>query len=97
MEHAGLWDRSAVLISSDHPLRGPEYGAGLTEDDKRLIRGKLSPFVPFLLKLPDQQRTVTFSPGFNTVVSRGLLESILRGAIAGPEQAVEWLSAHTGS
>ena len=77
---AGLWDSTLLLVSSDHPYR-----------NSRQIDGKSDPRVPFLVKLPGQRTSVEYSPPMHTLVSRGLLEAALEGAIRTPEDAAKWL------
>jgi hypothetical protein len=67
MMKAGLWDRTAVLVSSDHPYR-----------NSRMVDGKSDERVPFLLKLPHQEQGYEYTTPLPTVESRRLVESILR-------------------
>jgi hypothetical protein len=94
MEKAGLWDRSIVLVSSDHPLRPYEWNYRPTwtaEDQQVTPAGKESPLIPFLLKLPGESRGVSFKPAFNTVLTQDLLLAALQGKITTPKAAVSWL------
>jgi hypothetical protein len=83
MTRAGLWDKSAVLISSDHP-----YRASMGVD------GKTDPRVPFLLKLAGQSSSAAYLSNLHTIVTKSLLETILRGQIESQAQAIGWLHAH---
>jgi hypothetical protein len=83
MEEAGLWDTTAVLLSSDHPFR-----------EATAIDGKMDPRVPFLLKMPGQKAGLTFSPAFNSIISANLVMSILHGKTTTPAEAAAWLQAH---
>lgn len=93
MEKAGLWDKSIVLVSADHPLRPYEwnYRPTWTAEDREATAGKESPLIPFLLKLPGEKRGVTFQPAFNTVLTHDLLLAALKSKITTPETAVRWL------
>lgn len=93
MEKAGLWDKSVLLVSSDHPLRPWEwnYRPTWTDEDRKATAGKESPLIPFLLKLPGERRGVSYQPAFNTVLTHDLLLASLKGEIATPESAMRWL------
>jgi hypothetical protein len=94
MEAAGLWDSTALLISSDHPLR--QFKRSDFEDgDAQLGGGVTHPYVPFLLKLPHQKAGLAFNGKFNTVHSGAILERVLRRELTTPEQAAGWMSAHS--
>lgn len=80
MERAGLWDKTAVLLSSDHSYRGSPA-----------LDGKMDHRIPFMLKLAGQREGLDFEPPFNTVLSADLLLAILRGEIAAPRAAANWL------
>jgi arylsulfatase A-like enzyme len=86
MEQSGVWDDTTILLSSDHWCR-----TALSID------GKLDHRVPFLLKLPRQTRALALREPFNTVLSRELLFSVLRGDLRRPEEVAAWLKAHRGT
>jgi hypothetical protein len=85
MEDAGLWDRSAVLVSADHGWRtglwhgSPDWTA---EDEAASHQGTMG--VPFLLKLPNRTTGVSYGEKFNTVATRRLLIDILKGDLTDP-------------
>jgi sulfatase-like protein len=81
MTNAGLWDKTTVLVSSDHPDR-----MSLSVD------GKEDPRVPFLLKLAGQTSGMTYEPVLPTIVTKPLLEAILDRKITTPEDAIKWLT-----
>ena len=83
MEQAKVWDRTAVLLSSDHWYRS-----------SRLLDGKLDHRVPFLLKLPGQTTATSFDQPFNTVLSQNLLLCILKKEISAPPDVLHWLEIH---
>lgn len=80
LETAGLWDRTALLVSSDHPW---QWSSSLD--------GKSDPRVPFLLKLPGQTEGVTYPQPFNTVLSHDLVLGVLRGELKDASDVVGWL------
>ena len=75
MEAAGLWDRTAVLISADHGYRGDRSVDGGPIADR---------WVPFLLKLPGQHQPFEYRHQLETIRSAGLLLDILEGRITMP-------------
>lgn len=83
MTNAGLWDRTTVLVSSDHPNRMSME-----------VDGKEDPRVPFLLKLAGQSTGVDYEPMLPTIVSKSLIEAILDSRVITTEDAVKWLTAH---
>jgi len=84
LEAAGMWDRTTVLVSSDHSHRSAP----------RNLDGKTNPRVPFLLKLAGQKTGVEFPSDFNTVLTKELLLAILKSEVSTPRQAIEWLARH---
>lgn len=85
MEDAGVWDTTAVLLSSDHGMK-----------HSGLLDGKSDSRVPFLLKLSRQTEGFEYDQKFNTVVSGNLLLEILDARIETPRQAAEWLDRQDG-
>lgn len=83
MEHAGMWDRSAVLVSSDHSLR---WYSNLNETTDLRI--------PFLLRLPGQHRGETYSPHVDAMLSHDLVLSLLDGELSQPSQLASWFDVH---
>jgi hypothetical protein len=80
MEHAGVWESTTVLLSSDHSMK-----------HAALLDGKADLRVPFLLKFAGQSEAGVYEPVFNTVLTRELLVDVLRGNVASARQAAEWL------
>jgi hypothetical protein len=104
MEEAGVWDSTAVLVSSDHWWRAkevwsPETGdptsrAYWTEEDARTQQPTPDYRVPFILKLPGQASGFVYGPAFNTVLSHDLVLALVRGEVSTPEDAAGWLDQH---
>jgi len=80
MENAGTWEATTVLFTSDHPYR-----------EARQLDGKSDPRIPYLLKLASQKEGIEYTQQFNAVLTADLLMAVLRGEIAGPAPAMEWL------
>ena len=85
MEDAGVWDTTAVLLSSDHGMK-----------HSGLLDGKSDSRVPFLLKLPRQTAGLVYERAFNTVASGELLLEILAARLETPSQAAKWLDRQDG-
>ena len=83
MEQAGQWDRSWVIVSSDHWWR-----------DARGYDGQLDYHVPFILKAPGKNRPMIYDKPLNTVISKDLVLAILGKDISTLPDAVTWLDTH---
>ena len=81
MENKGTWDRSAIIITSDHWWR---YS---TKYD-----GKNDHRVPFLVKLAGQRESIAYEPVFNTVIIHDLILNLLRSKNTDPKKIVDWLN-----
>jgi Sulfatase len=80
MKAAGTWDKTTVLMTSDHPYREAE-----------LVDGKSDPRIPFLLKLASQKEGRLYNQPFNAILTRDLLLAVLRGEVSDVAGAVGWL------
>ena len=97
MEDAGLWDKSVVLVTSDHWWRTNEWSgmAGWTEEEEAISGDKEADHrVPFMLKMPGQKETLDYTEVFNTVLTHDLLLAILREEISTPREVADWLDQH---
>ena len=82
MQRSGVWDSTAVLISSDHAIKTrPDGDPMLTQ-------------VPFLLKMPAQQQPTTFDEPIDALVSEKLLLAILSGELKTVADVPPWLQRH---
>ncbi|MCS6952665.1 MAG: sulfatase-like hydrolase/transferase [Bryobacteraceae bacterium] len=83
LEQANCWDRTAVLLTSDHSYRGaPVLGL------------PLDPRVPFLVRLPRGVTGLEYRGRFTTTVTRKLAGAILRGEVSDVHQTALWLDRH---
>jgi hypothetical protein len=78
LEAAGLEQRTAVLLTSDHSFRSAR-ALGAVPDRR----------VPYLLRLGGA--AVEYRRTFDTVLTRGLVGAILRGEVTDTAQAALWL------
>ncbi|MBI2925877.1 MAG: sulfatase-like hydrolase/transferase [Verrucomicrobia bacterium] len=83
MEQAGAWDKSWVLVTSDHWWR-----------DAATLDGKQDRRIPFLLKAPGPAAPQRYSTEFDTLVTHDLILAILRGDLSTTAEAAHWLDAH---
>jgi len=83
MELAGVWERTTVLISSDHWWR-EEDGA----------YGRIDHRVPFILKLAENSESLTYSPRLNTVLTADLISFLLKNRPRSLLEVAEWLNQH---
>lgn len=81
MEIAGLWDRTIMLITSDHWLRTSG------SPDRR---------VPFVVRFPGQEG-VEYRQEFNNILLNAAIPAILAGKINSPRQLAAWLDNHRSS
>jgi hypothetical protein len=73
------WDNATILVTSDHPYR-----------ESRHLDGKSDPRVPFLLKFPGQNTPVVYTRPLQTLITRDLLNSVFRGELSSPQDAIDW-------
>jgi hypothetical protein len=93
MEASGMWDRTTVLVTSDHAFRRAIWEAEMTAEDKALFGGAADRRVPFIVRFPGQPSPVAYEREFNTVVSADLLLEVLQGRIKTAEETARWLDA----
>ena len=79
MERAGLWEKTTVIVTSDHPLR---WYAMLEET--------VDPRIPFLVKMAGQKQEVVYTPPLRSMIAHDLTLAVLRGELSQPEQVVRW-------
>jgi Arylsulfatase A and related enzymes len=95
MEQAGVWDRTTVIVSSDHWWRSDYWrGRIFWSAADEALAGKVDHRVPFMIKLANQKTNVIYSPQFNTVLTRDLIREIMTGKVAEPDQLASWFDLH---
>jgi hypothetical protein len=65
-----------------------------TKEMQRLTQMRVSRFIPFLLKMPRQQREIIYPTQFNTAVTASLAMAVLKQQVTSTHDAVRWLDAH---
>ena len=83
MEQSGEWDKTWVIMSADHSWR-----------ESKLYDGKRDMRVPFLVKPPGDNESLTYSRQFNTILTHDLILAILRGEVTNQQNVVTWIDAH---
>jgi len=73
---SGLDAKTAIILSSDHPAR---------------LISKTTPYVPFIVHLPNQTEPVTMNEEFSALQSADLVLAIARGEIQSPEDIAKFL------
>ena len=86
LEQSGQWEKTWVLLSSDHSWRRSQL-----YDGKRDLR------VPFMLKPPGKPACLTLGKEINTVVTHDLILAILRGEVTNTASSVAWLEARASA
>jgi hypothetical protein len=85
LEGAGLWARTALIVTSDHAARVKDRPERGVRRDER---------VPFIVRLPRQGDRVVYDRPFSIVVLSDLVLAILRGEVARGDQLSHWLDRH---
>jgi len=80
MQKIDTWDKSLVIVSSDHHWRLNSYD-GITD----LMH------VPFMVKLPSQKNSIMVSEHFETVMTKIMINNIIDGKINTPEELQKWM------
>ncbi len=98
MEQAGIWDRTAVIVSADHGWRTYIWRGGAEwTPDEELASHQDTSGVPFLVKLPRQTSGVVYNQRFNTVITRQIITEVLKGQLTDPNQLAEFIERKTAA
>lgn len=81
MINVGLWEKSVVIVTSDHWWR---YASGLD--------GKMDQRVPFAVRFPGEGQRRTYAEPFNTVALHDLTLAIVDGYIRSSSDLLAWLA-----
>lgn len=95
LERAGLWDRTTLLVTSDHPLRPDVWRGRVTwPPQMQRVFGHHSWRVPFLLKMPGEKQGLVYHGAFSALVAHDLLLAVARGQLQSAEDVRAWLDAN---
>jgi hypothetical protein len=84
MTGAGLWNESAVIVTSDHWWR---YASGFD--------GKTDRRVPFIVHFPGECHRTDYEKPFNTVALHDVILALVDGVVGSSSDLVAWLDTHT--
>jgi hypothetical protein len=83
MEASGEWDKSWIILSTDHSWR-----------ESRLYDGIRDMRVPFFIKAPGRGEALVYPSRLNTVLTHDFILAALRGEVTNGAGARGWLDAH---
>ncbi|HBY60957.1 MAG TPA: hypothetical protein DEH78_14135 [Solibacterales bacterium] len=84
MEHAGVWESAAVIVTADHPLR-PDYwapGDVWSEEERRLTGNQRRERIPCLIKPPGSASGLDSAVEFRSAALSQLSLALLRGEVS---------------
>lgn len=84
LEGAGLWDRTAVLVTSDHPLRVSilqSFRDGSAAEERRATGDTERSYIPFILRLPQETGRAEFTDEFDSTVAGDLAVATVKGML----------------
>ena len=99
MTAAGTWDKSIVIISSDHPYREWSWGSMNWRARKESAHGEdhLYTRVPLIVKLPNQHSGRRYTGEFNTVLLHDLILAALHGSFTTAPDLANWITENAAS
>jgi hypothetical protein len=83
MEARGLWDKTAVIATSDHPFR-----------QSKDLDGKIDGRVPFIMKPAGPPVPISYDYPLHTILTSALVISILNGSVSTTPDVLRWLNRH---
>ncbi len=92
MRESGVWDRTALVVMSDHPKRSRKLAP---LPSPRLAPGEPRP-VPFFVRLPGVSGPgiVDGETRFSSVVLRELVRALFDGELHSNEEVRDWMRSH---
>jgi hypothetical protein len=93
MEEAGIWDKTTVLITSDHSLRRGLWrgNLGWSREIEQLTAGASSQTVPFVLKVAGDHSPATFESPLYATMTADMALAVLSGEVTTNGEAAAWL------
>jgi hypothetical protein len=96
LEKAGLWDKTTILFTADHPLRVHNWEREILWPTT--ARPSEEPVqadeIPFLLKMAGQTSGMEYSHKLRAVGGKDLLLAILAGKVTKAEQVAAWFDSY---
>jgi len=98
LEREGRWDRTALVVTSDHSLRTWLWsGSGAwTDEEERATGGRQSPYVPFVVKFAGQHDPLVYDRPFTIALLYDVVLAMADGTVTSPTELAAWLDAHRG-
>jgi hypothetical protein len=100
LEARGTWDDCTVIVLADHWFRKPDelnLDAPPSWTAPVVDRWQVEDYrVPFLVKLPRQRESRSFSEPVNSAIIRNLVLTLDDGVIQTPDDLIQWLHSHCG-
>ncbi len=95
IKRAGLASETALIVSADHGWRTGywSHAPNWTAEEQRASENLDSLGIPFLVKLPGQEKELAFPTSFNTLLTGDMMLAILQGKLQTPEQISDWIPA----
>jgi hypothetical protein len=94
LERAGMWDRTALVVSADHSWRIPLWrGEPEWTAEEETVSQRVTTGVPFLLKLPGHTTGIVYGKPFNTVLTRQIITEILSERLTDPARLPEFIDS----
>lgn len=84
LERAGLWDRTAVLVTSDHPLRVnilQSLRDGSAVEERRATGDRERSYIPFILRLPQESSRAEFTDEFDSTIAGDIAVAAAEGLL----------------
>jgi hypothetical protein len=90
MESSGVWEKTTVILTSDHPWRFVP---------KEFVEAQKEPYthweVPFLVKMEGQNRSYVYNQPMESIWIHDLSLDVIRGKVGTVEQLDAWLGARS--
>ena len=86
--------RTAVVLCSDHSWRVPMWrnSAIWTKEDERASNGFFDTRPVPMVHFPEQTRTISIDQPENSLVLHAMLQGMVSGKIASPEELAAWVA-----
>jgi len=97
MEAAGTWNRTTVVVSSDHWWRSDFWRPVKnfwSRGDAVIQSNQVDHRVPLIIRLAGQKTGSTYDANINTVLTHDLILEILKKKVSGPDEVKDWLDRH---
>ncbi|MGE5112892.1 MAG: sulfatase-like hydrolase/transferase [Acidobacteriaceae bacterium] len=96
LEQRGVWDSATIIVSSDHHWR---YRMWEHSRPRNVSWGPedIPPTgerIPFMIKLPNQHSEVDYAPHVNTLITRELIDQLLKDPGMSTAKLVGWIEAN---